>query len=87
MIGFIPDQWKESIIVSIHKKEDKTECINYRGISLLSTSYKIISNSKDSQLGRLGQEDEECKWKLENPERNPETCSFFAQVHRDSSCK
>jgi hypothetical protein len=36
----LPDQWKESIIVPVHKKGDKTDCNNYRGISLL-TSYKI----------------------------------------------
>jgi hypothetical protein len=40
----LPDQWKESIIVPVHKKGDKTDCSNYRGISLLSTSYKIVSN-------------------------------------------
>jgi hypothetical protein len=38
----LPDQWKESIIVPVHKKGDKTDCNNYRGISLLSTSYKIF---------------------------------------------
>jgi sorting nexin-29 len=37
-------QWKESIVVPIHKKGDKTHCSNYRGISLLSISYKILSN-------------------------------------------
>jgi hypothetical protein len=40
----LPDQWKESIIVPVHKKGDKTDCNNYRGISLLSTSYNILSN-------------------------------------------
>jgi hypothetical protein len=38
----LPDQWKESIIVPIHKKGDKTDCNNYRRISLLSASYKIL---------------------------------------------
>jgi hypothetical protein len=37
----LPDQWKESIIVPIHKKGDKTDCNNYHRISL-STSYKIL---------------------------------------------
>jgi hypothetical protein len=36
----LPHPWKESIIVPVHKKDDKTDCSNYRGISLLSTSYK-----------------------------------------------
>jgi hypothetical protein len=40
----LPDQWKESIVVPIHKTGDKTDCNSYRGISLLSTSYKMLSN-------------------------------------------
>jgi hypothetical protein len=40
----LPHQSKESIVVPIDKKGDKTDCSNYRGISLLSTSYKILSN-------------------------------------------
>jgi hypothetical protein len=40
----LPEQWKESIIVSIHKNGDKTDCSNYRGISLLSTTYNFLSN-------------------------------------------
>jgi hypothetical protein len=40
----LPEEWKESIIVPIHKKGDKTDCNNYKGISLLPTTYKILSN-------------------------------------------
>jgi hypothetical protein len=46
----LPHQWKESIVIPIHKKGDKTDCSNYRGISLLSTSYKILSNILLSRL-------------------------------------
>jgi hypothetical protein len=40
----LPHQWKESVLLPINKKGDKTDCSNYRGISFLSTSYKILSN-------------------------------------------
>jgi hypothetical protein len=46
----LPDQWKQSIIVPVHKKGDKTDCNNYCGISLLSTSYKILSDILLSML-------------------------------------
>ena len=39
----LPEEWMESIIVSISKKGNKTDCSNYRGISLLPTTYKILS--------------------------------------------
>ena len=46
----LPEEWKESVIVPIHKKGDKTECNNYRGISLLPTTYKILSSILLSRL-------------------------------------
>jgi len=45
----LPEEWKESIIVPIYKKGDKTDCNNY-GISLLPTTYKILSNVLLSRL-------------------------------------
>ena len=38
------------VIVPIHKKGGKTECNNYRCVSLLPTTYKILSNIQLSRL-------------------------------------
>jgi hypothetical protein len=46
----LTDQWNESIIVAIYKKSDKIDWNNYRGISLLTTSYKIVFNTLLSKL-------------------------------------
>jgi len=46
----LPDEWKESIILPIHKKVDKTDCNNYRCISLLPTTYKVLSKILLSRL-------------------------------------
>jgi hypothetical protein len=46
----LPEEWKESIKVPIYKKGDKTDCNNYRGISLLPITYKILSNTLLSRL-------------------------------------
>ena len=44
-----PQEWRESIIIPIYKKGGRTECGNYRGISLLSVvgkSYaRIVSDT------------------------------------------
>ena len=52
----LPEEWKESIIVPIHKKEDKTDCNNYRGISRLPTTYNILSNILLSRLTPYAEE-------------------------------
>ena len=40
--GKVPQQWKEAVITIIHKKGDKTECGNYRGILLVSHAGKVL---------------------------------------------
>jgi len=46
----LSEEWNESIIVPIHKKGDKTDRNNYRGISLLPATYKNLSNILLSRL-------------------------------------
>jgi hypothetical protein len=52
----LPDQWKESITVPIYEKRDKTGYNNYRGISLLSTSCRIVSKILLSTFSPYGDE-------------------------------
>ena len=40
--GKVPQQWKNAVITVLHKKKDKTECGNYRGISLVSHVGKVL---------------------------------------------
>jgi hypothetical protein len=46
----LPEQLRESIVVPVHKKGDKTDSCNYRGISLLWTTYNILSSFIQSRL-------------------------------------
>jgi len=49
-------EWKVSIIVPIYKKAEIINCSNYRGTSLLSTTYKSLSNILLSRLTPYTQE-------------------------------
>ena len=41
-IGVVPEDWRSAVIVPLHKgKGERTECRNYRDISLLSLFGKI----------------------------------------------
>ena len=52
----LSEEWMESIIVPIHKKGDKTDCSNFRGISLLPTTHKTSSNILLSRLTPYAEE-------------------------------
>ena len=40
--GKVPQQWKDAVITVLHKKGNKTECGNYRGISIMSHAGKVL---------------------------------------------
>ena len=40
--GEAPQEWKDAIIMILHKKKDGTECGNYRGISMVAHAGKIL---------------------------------------------
>ena len=46
----IPQDWKCALIHPLHKKGDKTNPDNYRGISLLPVTYKILSKALLNRL-------------------------------------
>ena len=52
----LPEEWKESIIVPIYKMDEKTVCSNYRSISRLPMTYKILSNILLSSLTPYAEE-------------------------------
>uniref|UniRef100_A0AAR5PYV5 Reverse transcriptase domain-containing protein n=1 Tax=Dendroctonus ponderosae TaxID=77166 RepID=A0AAR5PYV5_DENPD len=39
----LPTKWQDSI--RVHEKRDKSKCVNYRGISLRNTAYKVMENA------------------------------------------
>jgi hypothetical protein len=46
----LPEQWHECIVVPNYKEGSKTDWSNYRGISLLSTSHKIVPSLKAKSI-------------------------------------
>jgi hypothetical protein len=75
------EQWKESIILLIYSMGDKTDCSNYRGISLLSTTYKILPNNLLSRVTPYAEEiiigDHQCGYR-----RNRSTANHIFCIHQ-----
>ena len=47
----MPQHWKYDITIVLHKKNDRTECGNYRGISLVAHAGKILLKIIARRLG------------------------------------
>ena len=46
----VSEQWKDAVITVLHKRGDKTECRNYRGIPLVSYAGKVLLKSVARRL-------------------------------------
>lgn len=45
----LPEEWRRSIC-PMYKKEDRLRCENYKGISLLCTTYKILTKIVENRI-------------------------------------
>lgn len=54
--GVIPTSWEESVVLSLPKDGDLADCGNYRGISLMSTTLKVITVILALRISRVGEE-------------------------------
>ncbi|KAL2088694.1 hypothetical protein ACEWY4_015593 [Coilia grayii] len=52
----IPAELRDALIITIFKKGDKADCGNYRGISLLSSTGKILARILSNRLLPLSEE-------------------------------
>ena len=46
----VPQEWKNTILIPLHKKRSRKDCNNYRGIALLSVPGKVLSLILHSRL-------------------------------------
>ena len=56
MAGEVPQEWKDATIKILHKKKDRTECSNYRGLSLVAHAGKFLLKIVANRLGDFCEE-------------------------------
>ena len=72
MTGKVPQEWKDATIEVLHKKKDRTECSNYRGLSLVAHAGKILLKNVPNRLGDFCEEaeilpGEQCGFRPQRP--------------------
>ena len=85
----MPQQWKEAIIMVLHKKKDRTECGNYRGISLVAHAgeiqLKILARRLSEYYERVGiLPEEECGFR---PNRSTTGMTFVIRRSQELARK
>ena len=80
--GEVPQQWKDATIKVLYKKSDRSNCNNYRGISLLSHAGKVLLKIVANRLNDCCEahgilSDEQCGFR---PERS--TVDMLSVVRR-----
>ena len=58
LTGEAPQQWKYAIIKVLHETKDRTDCNNYRGISLVAYAGKVLLKIEASRLRNKCETDE-----------------------------
>lgn len=53
----MPDDWSEGVICPLFKKGDKFQCSNYRGITLISSVYKVLSGILKQRITLLAEKE------------------------------
>ena len=51
--GVAPSDWKNAVIVPVYKKGSKLDCLNYRGISLVSVVGKVFARVLNERVKGL----------------------------------
>ena len=56
MTGGVRQEWKDATIDVLHKKKDRTECSNYRGLSLVAHAGKVFLKIVANRVGDFCEE-------------------------------
>ena len=56
MTGEVTQEWKDATIKVLHKKMDRTECSNYRGLSLVAHAGKVLLKIVANRVGDFCEE-------------------------------
>lgn len=83
----LPSELRNALIVNIFNKGDKAECGNYRGISLLTTTGKVLARVLANRLLPLSEEvlpESQCGF---SPSRGTADMTFTARQLQEKCCE